>query len=99
MAVIDYYSRWIELDILKSTNASKIIESLKRIFNTRGLPYEVTMDNGLQFVSSEFKDFCECNKIDHRCITPLWPQANAEIERQMINLERSSVNIDQRCAI
>ena len=27
LVVIDYYSKWIELDILKSINASKIIES------------------------------------------------------------------------
>ena len=41
---------------------------LKRIFNTHGLPYEMTTDNGPQFVSSEFKDFCEYNKIHHRRI-------------------------------
>ena len=88
LAVIDYYTRWIELDILKSTNTSKIVESLKRMLNTHGLPYEITMDNGPQFVFSEFKDFCERNKIHHRRITPLWPQANAEIERQMRNLNK-----------
>ena len=71
--VIDYYSRWIEIDILKSITSSKIVQSLDRMFLTHGLPCELTSDNGPQFVSSEFEEFCEKNGIYHRRITPLWP--------------------------
>jgi hypothetical protein len=88
LAVIDYYSRWIEIDILKSITSSKIFQSLDRMFLIHGLPCELTDDNGSQFVSSEFEEFCEKNGIYHRRITPLWPQANAEIERQMRNLNK-----------
>ena len=71
--VIDYYSRWIEIDILKSITSSKIVQSLDRMFLTHGLPCELTSDNDPQFVSSEFEEFCEKNGIYHRRITPLWP--------------------------
>ena len=39
-------------------------------------------DNGPQFISSEFEDFMEQEDIEHRRVTPLWPQANGEVERQ-----------------
>ena len=79
LVIIDYYSRWIEIDILKSVTSTMIIASLEQMFLTHGLPYVITSDNGPQFVSSQFKEFCERNGINHRRITLLWPQANAEI--------------------
>lgn len=35
---------------------------------------------------SEFQEFCEKNGIHYRRINPLWPQTNAEVERQIRNL-------------
>ena len=46
------------------------------------LPVTLTTDNGPQFISKEFKDYMESKGIDHRFVTPLWPQANGEVERQ-----------------
>ena len=42
----------------------------------------VKADNCLQFVSDHFRKYLEKNGIEHRRATPLWPQANGEIERQ-----------------
>lgn len=81
-AIVDYYSRWIDLAVMKSTTAEKMVDSLKQIFSTHGLPVSITTDNGPQFVSDHFKTYCEVNGIVHRKTTPLWPQANGEIERQ-----------------
>ena len=52
------------------------------MFATHGLRYTVTSDNGPHFVAESFKKFLKDNGIKHRKITPLWPQANGEIERQ-----------------
>ena len=52
------------------------------MFLTHGLPVSITTDNGPQFISQEFQRFVEGNCIDHRKVTPLWPQANGEVERQ-----------------
>lgn len=81
--VVDYYSRWTEIAVMKSTtSAEKTVEALDKMFITHGLPVSITTDNGPQFVSQYFKQYCEQNGITHRRITPLWPQANGEIERQ-----------------
>ena len=82
LAVVDYYSRYIEIQVMKSTTTDKIIASLKRIFLTHGLPISIVTDNGSQFISEEFRNFVESEGIHHRMTTPLWPQANGEIERQ-----------------
>ena len=58
------------------------INSLGKMFVTHGLPYTVTSDNGPHFVAESFQTFLEDSGIRHRKITPLWPQANGEIERQ-----------------
>ncbi|XP_022801588.1 uncharacterized protein K02A2.6-like [Stylophora pistillata] len=82
LVVVDYYSRYFEVDILTSVTSTKVIESLDKIFCTHGLPQSLKTDNGSQFVSDEFERFLETNDIEHRTSTPLWPQANGEVERQ-----------------
>ena len=44
--------------------------------------FGITFDNGPQFVSDEFEKFLTTNCIEHRKTTPLWPQANGEVESQ-----------------
>ena len=46
----------------------------------------IVTDNGPQFISDEFRKFMENEGIQHRTTTPLWPQANGEIERQNCSL-------------
>ncbi|KAL9967186.1 hypothetical protein ACROYT_G025364 [Oculina patagonica] len=80
--VVDYYSRFFEMEFTKSTTSEKIVPMLSKIFVTHGLPLSLRTDNGPQFVSDYFEKYLEENGIEHRKTTPLWPQANGEIERQ-----------------
>lgn len=80
--VVDYYSRYVEVEIMRNTTTDRIIKSLHKMFQTHGLPIQIVTDNGPQFISAEFKDFMEQLDIEHRRVTPLWPQANGEVERQ-----------------
>ena len=41
--VVDYFSRYFEVDIMKDTSSSKIIRSLNRTFVRFGLPFELTV--------------------------------------------------------
>ena len=81
-AVVDYYSRFFEMEFTKSTTSEKVISMLSKIFVTHGLPLSLRTHNGSQFASDYFKKYLEGNGIEHRRTTPLWPQANGEIERQ-----------------
>ena len=82
LVVVDYYSRYFEVDILTFVTSTKVIESFEKIFCTHGLPQSLKTDNSTQFVSDEFERFLKTNDIEHRTSTPLWPQANGEAERQ-----------------
>ena len=81
LVVVDYYSRWAEVKVVKSTTTTVVIRSLKAMFSTHGIPLSITSDNGPQFVSKEYRDFLEENGISSRHVTPYWPAANGEVER------------------
>ena len=74
--LIDGRSRYPVTKIMKKTDAPHLIPCLDEIFATFGLPKEVISDNGPSFKSKEIKKFMNENGIQHKTITPLWPQAN-----------------------
>lgn len=86
LVVVDYYSRYYEVDILRSTVAPKIISSLEGMFARHGLPESLTSDNGPQFISTEFAEYVTQQGIRHHKVTAKWPQANGEVERQNSSL-------------
>lgn len=82
LVCVDYYSRYYEYDILKSTTTDKVIDSLDEMFARHGVPKTVKSDNGPQFKSGEFAEYCSENGITHLKVTAKYAQANGEVERQ-----------------
>lgn len=82
LVLTDYYSKFVEVEIMRKISTEKIIPVLKRIFALHGLPETVVTDNGPQFVSGQMETFFKENGIDHHRVTPYWPQANGQVERQ-----------------
>ena len=89
LVVVDYFSRYFEVVILRSTSSTRIIESLKPIFARFEVPHTLKTDNGPQLVSEEFETFLAENGIEHRTTPTLWPQTNGEVERQNRRLMKS----------
>ena len=81
LVVIDRYSRFPEVEIVKSTKASIVIPKLDRIFSVHGIPKIVMSDNGPPFSSAEFARYATTLGFTHHFSTPYWPQANGEVER------------------
>ncbi|XP_038060004.1 uncharacterized protein K02A2.6-like [Patiria miniata] len=82
LVIVDYYSRYYEVDFMKVTTSDRVIESLENVFVQHGLPLTLTSDNGPQFTSDKFEAYLSENGIKHRKVTPLHPAANGEVERQ-----------------
>ena len=80
--VVDYFSRFLEVAVLKSTTSAKIIQAIHPIFARFGVPYSLQTDNGPQFGSEEFETFLQTQGVERRKTTPLWPQANGQVEHQ-----------------
>lgn len=82
LVIIDYYSRFYEVVVTFSINASTLIKHLTEIFARHGLPRIIICDNGPQMASAELESWAENQGIAIKHSAPLWPQANGEIERQ-----------------
>jgi len=81
-AIVDYYSRWTNAVIMTKTETKNIINVMSTIFATHGVPEIVVSDNGRNLCSAEMEEYlCEYG-IKHRRVTPYWPRANGEVERQ-----------------
>ena len=53
--VVDYYSRFFEMEFTKSITTEKIVSLMSKMFVTHGLPCSLRTDNGPQFISDHFK--------------------------------------------
>lgn len=82
LVIVDYYSRFMEIEIMHRITAQETIKRLRRVFRTWGPPRTITLDNAKQFISTEFGEFCKTNGIHLNHTSPYWPQANGEVERQ-----------------
>lgn len=80
--IIDYFSRYKEVKITKTTDSAYTINTLKEIFSRLGIPVSITADNGPQFASAAFSNFCSEFGIRLYHSIPYWPQQNGEVERQ-----------------
>ena len=67
--------------ILKKTHSRKIITAVEHFFSRHGYPQTIKTDNGSNFTSQEFEDFCTVNGIRHITSQPYWPRGNAAVER------------------
>jgi len=83
LILIDSHSKWIEVEMMNSTTASKTIEVIRHWFSSYGLPMEVVSDNGPQFGSAEFNDFLQRNGVKHTLSPPYHPSSNGAAERSV----------------
>ena len=81
MLMVDAHSKWPEVLEMSSTAAEKMIEVLRLVFATHGLPKQVISDNGPQFNTDEFKRFMKSNGIKHLHSSPYHPSSIELAER------------------
>ena len=94
LLLVDYLSRWIEIAKMTSTSGTKTVEHFKSLCARFGIPEEIRTDNGPQFVSHEFAQFCSQYEIKHTTSTPRYPQSNGESERAVKTVK----NMLKKCA-
>ena len=81
LVVIDAHSKWIEVSPMSTATSLTTIQQLHQIFARFGIPNTIVSDNGLQFASSEFAEFCRSNGIRHVLVAPYHPASNGLAER------------------
>ena len=66
---------------MRTVTAQRIIQELRLIFTGFGLPEQIILDNGPQFISNEFKLFAKSNGIKHNRVAPYHPCSDGAAER------------------
>ena len=89
IVVVDYYSRYYEVEFMRSTTSGRVIEFCEGVFSRWGLPVSMRTDNGTQFASTSFLAYLRDNNVRWLSTTPLWPSANGEVERQNRSILKS----------
>lgn len=81
LLVLDYHSRYFELEKMSSTTCREVIIRMKAIFTRFGIPEKVVSDNGPPLNEAEFSLFSEEWEFHHVTTSPLYPKENGLVER------------------
>lgn len=79
--LVDSYSGWYEIDLLRDATSAAVITKLKRHFSVHGAPHTLITDNARQYTSQRFKDFAEQWDFSHVTSSLEYPQSNRLAER------------------
>ena len=81
LVAIDYFTKWVEAEALSMITEAKIQNFVwKNIICRFGIPLTIISDNGRQFDSQAFRDFCSGLGIKNQFSSPGHPQANGQTE-------------------
>ncbi|CAB4025955.1 hypothetical protein BOX15_Mlig023251g7 [Paramuricea clavata] len=88
VVLVDYYSRFPEVEIMRRITAAALEPRLRRIFARYEVPKGIVTDNAQTFCSTHFANLMAEYGIKHRKFTPLYPRANGEVERLKRNINK-----------
>ena len=77
----DYFTKWAEAEAqanIQDVDVKKFV--WKNIITKFGVPNSLISDNGLQFDSRAFCEFCSNLGIRNRYSSPMYPQGNGQAE-------------------
>ncbi len=80
LVIVDYYSKFPEISLLKDKSSQAVITSMKSVFARHGIPDEVVADN-MPFSSKECLQFAQEWGFKISTSSPHYPQSNGMSER------------------
>ena len=77
----NYFTKWAEAEVYAQIKASHLTQFMMRNIICRfGVPHFIVSDNGPQFISKPFQQFCIEYGIKNIYSTPRYPQSNDQDE-------------------
>ncbi|CAH8676807.1 unnamed protein product [Schistosoma haematobium] len=89
LVCVDAYSKWPEIFPINQITSQQTIMKLRQLFSRFGVPDVLVTDNGTQFISSIFSDFCKRFGVKHVRSPPYHPQSNGQAERFVDTFKRA----------
>ena len=87
LLLIDYFSKFIYVEEMRTTTAKSTIKKLKTIFSIEGSPNIFFSDNAV-FNSAEFQQFSQDWNFEHITSSPNYPQSNGQAERAVQTMKQ-----------
>lgn len=79
--------------MMNKTTSLKTMAVLRQTFSTYGLPEQVVIDNGPQFVSAEFSTFLQWQGVKHIRSASYHPDSNGLAERFVQSLPHATTGV------
>jgi transposase InsO family protein len=81
LVAVDKFTKWVEAAPVTTQDSTTTISFIKSIVFRFGVPHSIITDNGTNFISKEFKSYCESMGIKLKFASVAHPKKNGQVEK------------------
>jgi ribonuclease HI len=81
LVAVDKFTKWVEAAPVTTQDSTAAINFIKSIVFRFGVPHSIITDNGTNFISKEFKNYCEGLGIKLKFASVAHPKTNGQVEK------------------
>src|SRR3954465_12583715 len=81
LVAIEKFTKWIEAKPINNSDSATTVSFIQGTNHRFGVPHDIITDNGSNFKSTEFKEFCWGKGIQVNYASVAHPQSNGQVER------------------
>jgi IS30 family transposase len=81
LVAVDKFTKWVEATPVTTWDSTAAINFIKSIVFRFSVPHSIITDNGINFTSKEFKNYCESMGIKINFSSVAHPQTNGQVEK------------------
>jgi transposase InsO family protein len=81
LVAVDKFTKWVEAAPVTTQDSTTAINFIKSIVFRFGVPHSIITDNGTNFTSKEFKNYCKSMGIKLKFTFVVHPKTNGQVEK------------------
>jgi transposase InsO family protein len=93
LVIVDAYSKYLGVIIVSNKTSRQTVAIFRKLCAKQGVPETIVSDNGTQFTSHEFKQFCKANSLIPILSPPYHLQSNGRAERFVDTFKRGLLKL------
>jgi hypothetical protein len=81
LVAVNKFTKWVEAAPVTTQDSTAAINFIKSIVFRFGVPHSIIIDNGTNFTSKEFKNYCESMGIKLKFASVAHPKTNGQVKK------------------